>query len=337
MSSSVILIALAVFLMVATGLFSGAETGIYQLSRLRLRLGVEKKRLSFITLGKIMDDSEGLLISILIGTNLSFYLITSIVTLLLLGKVQSEHTAELVATLVTAPVLFVCCDVIPKNIFFHRADSLMPCVAPLLLVFKKIFTWCGVVPLVKKLSHGFGRLGGGRVSSSEAAMNTVRQSYIRAIVRETQEEEILSSTQTDILNRLASISQLGVRSVMTALGKSEMGEVDSDRAVLFDKLKKSVFTRLPVYEHQVTNIVGFINIYDCLSSEEEFDNLLEFIKPIRKFDASTSVIDAINIMQSEDEKIVLVTRTGHLGKERAIGIVTMKDLVEELVGELAEW
>ena len=336
MSSSVFLIAAAVVLMVVAGLFAGAETGIYQLSRLRLRLGVEKKRLSFITLGKIMDDSGGLLISILIGTNLSFYLITSIVTLLLLGKVQSEHTAELVATLVTAPVLFVCSEMIPKNIFFYRADSLMPYVAPWLLVFKKVFTWCGVVPLLKKLSYGFGRLGGGRVSS-EAAMSTVRQSYIRAIVRETQEEEILSPTQTDIVNRLASISRLGVRSVMTALGKSEMVEVNSDKSALLDKLKKSVFTRLPVYEHQVTNIIGFINIYDCLSLKEEFDNLREFLKPIRKLDASTSVIDAINIMQDENERIVLVTRAGHLGRERAVGIVTMKDLVEELLGELAEW
>jgi CBS domain containing-hemolysin-like protein len=42
-------------------------------------------------------------------------------------------------------------------------------------------------------------------------------------------------------------------------------------------------------------------------------------------------------MQKENQKIVLVTRVGHLGRERQIGIVTMKDLVEELLGELAEW
>ena len=50
-----------------------------------------------------------------------------------------------------------------------------------------------------------------------------------------------------------------------------------------------------------------------------------------------SVIDATNIMQKENHKIMLVTRAGRLGGEKPVGIVTMKDLVEELLGELAEW
>jgi CBS domain containing-hemolysin-like protein len=50
-----------------------------------------------------------------------------------------------------------------------------------------------------------------------------------------------------------------------------------------------------------------------------------------------AVTDAIHIMQSEKHKIVLVTRSGRGGREWPIGIVTMKDLAEELLGELAEW
>ena len=50
-----------------------------------------------------------------------------------------------------------------------------------------------------------------------------------------------------------------------------------------------------------------------------------------------SVIDATNIMQKENHKIVLVIKAGRLGGEKPVGIVTMKDLVEELLGELAEW
>jgi CBS domain containing-hemolysin-like protein len=65
--------------------------------------------------------------------------------------------------------------------------------------------------------------------------------------------------------------------------------------------------------------------------------LRNFIKPIRRLHADTTVLDAMNIMQRENQRIVLVTRMGHGGRVRPIGIVTMKDVIEELIGELAEW
>ena len=124
---------------------------------------------------------------------------------------------------------------------------------------------------------------------------------------------------------------------MIPVNKVETIDVNSDNTALLSKLKKCSFTRLPVTEGRAENIIGFINIYEVLTSSEQFIDLHNFIKPIRKFRADISVIDAINIIQSENEKIVLVTRTGRAAKQKPVGIVTMKDLVEELIGELSEW
>jgi len=336
MVNSTVLILVAVFAVVLSGLFSGAETGIYQLSRLRLRLGIEKKRLSFVILGKIMRDSPALLISILIGTNLTYYITTSIVTYILLGRLQHEHTAELLATLIIAPSLFVFSELIPKSIFFYRSDTLMPYAAPILFVFKKLFTWCGILPLLTFISRLFAQLAGSP-SPSKTAITAVQRHHIKAMMAETREEGILSPVQTGLVNRLVSISNTAVGAVMTPINKIEMVDVNSDNSVLLDILKRCAFTRLPVAERQTANIVGFINIYEALSSAEQFTELRNFIKPIRKLGGDTTVIEAINIVQRENQKIVLVTRTGRGGQERPIGIVTMKDLVEELLGELAEW
>ncbi len=322
--------------MLLAALFAGSETGTYQLSRLRLRIGVENKRLPFIILAKIISDGPGLLVSILIGTNLAFYIITSIVTYTLLDKFKAAHTAELLATLVTVPVLFVFCELLPKNIFFYRADTLMPAVAPVLFVFKKLFTWCGIVPLLKTVSRLVARLAGSQ-APAQAAATAVQSSYIKAILQETREEGFLSPVQTDIINRLAGISGISIKSVMTPLKKAQAVPVNSDSAALLKILRKSVFTRLPVYKDTSANITGFINIYDCLSSQERFTSLDDFVKTIRRLPAETLVSDAINVMQTENQKILLVTRAGHAGKEKPIGLVTMKDLVEELLGELAEW
>jgi len=336
MVNSTVLILAVVFFIILAGLFSGAETGLYRLSRLRLRLGVEKKRLSFIILGKCLRDSSGLLLSLLIATNLAYYLTTSIVTNIFLSKVETEHTAELFATLLTAPTLFVFSELIPKNIFFYRADSLMPYLSPLLYTFHKVLSWCGVIPLLKFISGLFVRLSG-LASSSKTVITSAQRHQVQAILQDTHEEGILSAVQTDIINRLVSISHINIRSVMVPINNVQMVDVNSDNTALLNKLEECAYTRLPVTEGEPGHIIGFISIYEALSLSEQFADLTKFVKPIREIDANTTVTDTINIMQRENQKIVLVTRGGRPGRERPIGIATMKDLVEELLGELAEW
>ncbi len=271
----------------------------------------------------------------LICTNLAYYLTTSIVTYVFL-KAGTEHSAELFATLLTAPTLFVFSELIPKNIFFYRADSLMPYLSPVLYGFHKLLSFCGVVPLLKFISGFFVRLAGAG-SSPKSVITSAQRHKVQAILQDTHEEGILSSVQTDIINRLVSISNIRIKSVMIPIDNVQMVDVNSDNSALLSKLKKCAFTRLPVIENRAENIIGFINIYETLSSSEQFANLQKFVKPIRKVDANTTVTDTINIMQRENQKIVLVTKIGRAGQERPIGIVTMKDLVEELLGELAEW
>ncbi len=330
-----LILAIALFIILA-GLFAGSETGMYRLSRLRLQLGIEKKKLSFVVLGRCLHDSSGLLLSMLIGTNLAYYLVTSIVTNIFVNKVETEHAAELFATLLTAPTLFVFSELIPKNIFFYRSDLLMPYLSPFLYTFHKALSWCGIIPLLKFLSSLLMRLAG-LASSSKTVITSTRRHQVQAILQDTHEEGILSPVQTDIINRLVSISHISIRSVMIAINNVQTFDVNSDNAALLNKLKNCAFSRLPVIEGQSGNIIGFVNIYETLSTKEQFTNLRNFIRPIVKVNANTTVTDAINIMQKENQKIVLVTKMSRSGQERPIGIVTMKDLVEELLGELAEW
>jgi CBS domain containing-hemolysin-like protein len=329
----VILAALAVG---SAGMFAGAETGMYRLSRLRLRLGIQRRKLAFVMLGKSLSDSAGVLVSMLIGNNLSHYAVASIVTYLLYSSLQDEYVAEATATLITAPTLFVFAEVIPKNIFFYRADVLVPYLAPVVFVFNKVCCWCGIVPLIKFVSGGFGRLTG-TAAAPKMFIPAVPSHHIRTILHDIREEGIFSPVQTDIMSRLASVTNITVRTVMTPLRLIEMVGVNSSRSVLMEKLKRCEFTRLPVYDEHQKNIVGFVNIYEALSGSQDFTDLSSFVKPIRKIGANIGVIETINIMQVENQRIVLVTKADRSGRKRPLGIVTMKDLVEELVGELAEW
>jgi putative hemolysin len=337
MNNTLTLLAIMCFIILG-GLFSGSETGLYQLSRLRLRLGVEKKQLPFVILGRCLKDGSGLLLSLLIGNNLVNYLATSLVTAMFLSRVgiEYEHKAEIYATLLMVPILFVFSELIPKNLFFYRADVLMPYLSPVLYAFYKPLKWCGIVPLFKAFSNLFARLAGFTVSSAMVITSTHRHK-VQAILKDTHEEGILSPVQNDIVKRLVSISHVHIGSVMIPMSHVEMIRVDSGRSVLLNKLNKCAFTRLLVTGTERGNILGFINMYETLGSQKEFTDLKKFIKPIRELDAETTVTDAINFMQTEKQRILMVTRAGRIGRAKPIGIVTMKDLVEELLGELAEW
>ncbi len=315
--------------------FSGSETGIYRLSRFRLRLGIEHKKPFYALLGKAMDDSAGLIFSMLIGTNLANYLVTSIVTVILLATAATTHAAELYATVLIAPILFVFSEVIPKNVYYHRADTLMPRFAPVLWFFHKLFTYSGAIALLKTISRTFTALLG-LPAATAGSIIAARTGHIRQIIRETRDEGILSPIQNDIMNRLINIPNITIASVMVPIGKVDMLKATSDRAQVLAQLRRCPYTRLPVYEHSRNNVTGFVNIYEVLRSGEEFQNLRDFVKPMARFAATTSVIDAMNQMQRQNHKIVLVVPE-YARRKRPFGIVTMKDLVEELTGELEQW
>ncbi len=336
MTGELILIAAAALAVVLSGLFSGAETGIYRLSRLRLRLGVEKRHLSFVLLGRCMRDGTGVLLSVLVGTNLSNYLCAAVVTSLLLERLGSQQSTELLVTVITAPILFIFGELIPKNIFFYRADRLMPVCGPLLYVFHKALTFSGVIAALK----GFTRLCSwvvGAPLSAGTAISDAREHHIAPIIRETREEGLLNGTQVDIINRIVTVSGILLRSVMIPIGSVETVPRSTDKAALLRKLRRCNYTRLPVYEGSPADIVGFVNVYEALSSGDDFHDLGRFVKPILRLSGDTSVWKAIDIMKEQKQKIVLVTAGGAPGRKRILGLATMKDLAEELLGELAEW
>jgi CBS domain containing-hemolysin-like protein len=327
---------LAALTVLLSAVFSGLETGMYRVSRLRVRLGAEKGQWRQMVLSRLLPDGAGLLLSLLVANNLANYAATSSVTYLLLEAVESEHVAELLATAVTAPLLFVFAESLPKNVFLCRADVLMALFSPMLLVTHRILTWCGIVPLLRGLAYLFGRAIGSSLPSKTMIASAQRH-QVQAILRDTQEEGLLSSVQTDIVDRIVSIPGLRLSGVMVPLAQVHSVSIRSDRTVLLDALRRRPLTRLPVWKDMPTQIVGYVDVYDVLSADEPFRDLERFVLPLRKMDGGAPVIDAIDAMRRDQVKIVLVTRTRRNGPEVPVGIVTMKDLVEELLGELAEW
>lgn len=328
---------LAVLLAVLmAGLFAGAETGMYQLSRIRLRLAVEKKRGLAPLLARTLHDGPGLLVVTLVGTNLAIHLATSTVTMQMMERVEDAHAAEWMAALIATPILFIFSELIPKNLFLFRADTLMPLVSPILFGTYQVLRWCGVVRLLQVTSSFLARVTGTPVPSKTAA-ESMRRHEIAAILKDTHDEGFLTGIQTGMMNRLVVACTAPVKGVMTRFKDVEKVEVTCSREQLQLMLEGHSFTRVLVYRDTPLQILGFVNVYQAMTSGQDFTSLDAFIKPLHTLDADTPVTDAIDRMQRDKLKILLVTRALRQQPPHPVGIVTMKDLAEELLGELAVW
>jgi putative hemolysin len=336
MADSLIPICVAVLMVVLAGLFAGAEIGVYRLSRVRLRLGIERGQWLSKILGSVMEDSRGFLLSLLVATSLTEYIATSVVTSLFLDAVHSEHAAELLTTVVAAPVLFVFSELIPKNVFLQRADRLTPLVSPLLWTAHRVLVLCGIVPLLRAALQSLGRLTGS-AAPTRTTMESAQEHRVHALLAETREEGLLSPVQSEIVDRIVNIPNLKLGAVMIPMTRVQSFDIASDRMAVVDRLRRYAITRFPVRDGTPNQIIGYIHVYDTLMSSPSFENLRPFVRPIVHLDAETSIIDAIHTMQRGRLEIVLVTRLRLAGRDIPVGIVTMKDLVEEFLGELAEW
>ncbi len=333
---NIILIIIVIISVFMAGLFAGAETGMYQLNLLRLRLGIERKKMSFVLLGKLFDDTPSLLISTLLGTNLAHYIATSTVTYLFLSRFGSEQMAELFATIVAVPLLFIFSELIPKNLFFHRSDYLMPYVSYILYAVNKLFNWLRIIPLIRAVL----KLFAGSAATApflKAHINAVRFPYLKRLIYDIEAQNLLSPTQIAIINRLSQIGNLTIASVMTPVSKVQMLDVNSDKGQALNNLRNYPFTRWLVFDKSRENIIGFVNILYGLNPDSPDAKLSDFVRPLGKLNAETTITEAINIMRDSNQKIMLVVKKGYSNVEKTVGIMTMKDLAEELVGELSEW
>ena len=133
--------------------FCGCETGLYCVNRLRVQLGVQEHDPRLLRLSSLLEDEQGALSVTLIGTNLMEYVATTAVAFLFAELLSmSGADTELYTVLLVTPVVFVFCEVVPKNLFQLHADGLMAQGSWLLTLADRVFRATGVVWLLTKLS-----------------------------------------------------------------------------------------------------------------------------------------------------------------------------------------
>lgn len=324
--------ALFVFL---SGLFSGSETGLYCINSTRLRLAAHQKDAAALRLQSLLSDRTGLLFTTLFGTNLANYLAPVCLTIVFLESVAGaeaadrERRAELYTTLILTPTVFIFGEIVPKNVFHRDADRLMSRVSSTLRLTHLLFKMTGVIWIQRQISAFVaGRLH--RQHSSGSAFHSRLDVY--QMLRESAAEGALSVTQSSILERIHRLKAISVRAVMVQGHNIDMLSSEATRSEVERLIRKSPYSRMPVYRDSRRRIVGVVHVLGILTGppDRPIGNMAR--APL-EITADRSVIEALGMLQQEYQRMaIVVDKAG-----RCIGLVTMKDLVEEIVGDLAAW
>jgi CBS domain containing-hemolysin-like protein len=324
-------ILLCFLLVLAGAFFAGTEIGLYRLSRFQVRVGAQRKKRSYTILSKLIEDGRSLILSLLIGNNLSNYLLTILVTYILLEYLPNKRTAEAYTTIIVTPTLFLFVDIIPKTVYYYRADTLLPLLSYPMMLFHKIFVYSGAVAVLKALASLMEKALHIPTQSSTAIAATDRH-FIKQVIYETRQEGILTPLQNRIMNRLVNISNAEIDTVMTPLARTLVIEKNVSKEKLKAELGNYPYRHIPVFEKHPQNIVGYINIYKALTRGTDFTNLEGFIEPAARLNINTTVIDAIDILRTQHREIAAVYYPSQ--SRKVIGVISLNSLIQTFLGEL---
>ncbi len=305
------------------GFFSGSEIGVVSADRVRLRHDAAKGSRGARLALAMLKKPEWLLSTTLVGTNISVVTTTTMATALMI-ELFGEAGGWLAVVLV-APLIWVLGEIVPKSVFQQRADLYTPRVIfPL-----KFFSWLffPLLAVFSVLTRLIVRMVG---EAGQGNPFTLREEIATLLQMSTSGGDI-HQYEKIMIRRLFDFEETPVREVMTPLIDVVGIEQGATCAEAMRLAREKDHKRFPVYDQRIDRIVGVMNALELLGADPAAP-ISPYIRSADYVPASRSIQALLLDMQRERHQIaVVVDEFG--GAE---GIVTMEDIIEEIVEDIAD-
>ncbi len=319
-SSEILLLTLLIVLLVCSGWFSGTETALFSLNRIERRRLKQDKSIRSQLITRALQRPRELLSTILFGNTL-VNVGTSVTATLLFQRLLREHSLTAAIIVDTLLVLFIG-EIIPKTIAVNQAMPLSQAAIKPLHFFAKLSG--PVVGIFDRLARGI--LRGLKVP--EEASRGLSASEIDVLFEEAGRKETITAEERRIARNIIRFSETTAEEIMTPRVDVAAAPLDVSREELEQLMIKARHSRIPIYEDSIDHIVGFV------STKEFFLNpgreIREFLKPVGIFPEGARVHRVFRYMQRNLLNMAVIVNEYGVTS----GIVTMEDLVEEIVGEI---
>ncbi len=312
---------LLILTVAGSALFAGLETGVVSLNRIRLRVRARRGDPTAARLLRLLQRPERVLSTFLVGNTLCNVGGGALASAWLVrGLGLGEALGSVAATVGMTAVFLVFSELGPKAYFRVRAEEAVP----RLLWFIRGTTWL-FAPL-EWVTSALLRLVIGRGGRSPF----VTREELRQIVRESR--AVLGSGEQRMLESIFDFGFTVAREVMLPLPDVVSLPETADVRELFELVRRRHYTRIPLYRDRVDTIVGLVNVFDVLYDSKAEGAVGRYLRPIHIVPETSRIHRVMADLQRRRESMALVVN--EFGA--VIGIVTLEDIIEEIMGELAD-
>lgn len=310
-----------VILVILSAYFSATETAFTSLNRIRLKnLAADGNKKADLVL-RLEEDYDKLLTTILVGNNIVNISMTAIATILFIDLLGSYGAT--VSTIVITIVVLIFGEITPKNIAKEAPESFSMMSAPFINVLVVIMTPINFI--FRKWKQLLARV------FNFAEDRTITGDELMTIVEEAETVGGIDNEQSELIQNAIEFNNLEAWDVLTPRIDMNAIDVEDDKADVAQMFKKTGFSRVPVYEDDVDKIMGVLN-------QKDFHNyiagtnkiILDYVKPVVFVSGTIKIAALLKRMQQMKTHIAIVIDE-YGGTE---GLVTMEDIIEELVGEI---
>jgi Mg2+/Co2+ transporter CorB len=317
-----------IVLLALSAFFSISETSMMALNRYRLKALVRARRRGAATAAKLLARPDRLLGMVLIGNNLLNAATSALVTAIAIGEFGNNRETLLIATSLVAFLIVVFAEITPKVIGATFPEPIALGLAfilkPLAVVFRPLVWFAnlftqGVLKLLRLSSRG------------DEAAQRLSPDELRGLVLESS--HFIPKKHTSILLNLLDLEAVTVSDVMTPRAQLESLDLDDPIDVLTERISTSYHNKLPVYEGEINKILGILHVRKVVALLVEGpltrEGLLASLSEAYFVPAGTSVTQQLQYFQEQRQRMAVVV--DEYGEVQ--GLVTLEDIVEEIVGE----
>ncbi len=323
---AIIIIALLLFF---AAYFAVCETAFASASRVKLKTAFDRGDRRAGKALKVLDNFDKAITTILIGTNITHLAAASYVTVMVTrafaDRPAAVNAAVSVSTVITTVVVFLVGEMLPKSIGKKYAQRFSLSTASSLSLFMALFTPISYV--LTAIGQAFASLTKG---DKEV---TVTEDELHDIIEAMTDGGELEEEQGELVRSALDFGETTVDSILTARVDLDAVNVASDPREIVSQVKRARHSRLPVYEGSVDNIIGTLQVRKFirawLSQGEKMD-LRAILDEPYFIHCSTNIDELLEVMSSRRCSMAIVTDS----YGGTLGIVTVEDIIEELVGEI---
>ena len=309
---------------VASAFFSAAEMAYSSNNKIRLENAAEEGNRKAKLALQITEDYDNALSAILVGNNLVNIAASSLGALAVMITLGDDYTW--LSTLLITISVIIFGETIPKITAQKNATNFSMAFAGimrfLMIIFKPV-TWL-VVHLVDLLTRS--------MKSQEAPDEEAAVEELHSIIETAESEDVIDEDSSELISAAIDFADVSVSEVMTARVDITAIDIDDDWDEILKTVSSSAYSRIPVYQDSIDNIIGILSLNRFLKTaidSREFDIRTMLMQPYFVY-KTTKLPNVLATLRDSQQHLAIVT--DEYGG--TLGVVTMEDVLEELVGEI---